>query len=115
MKIIIQKEKIEKVLNGEKSENMTVLKSKKLASSPDPNVLKMIEVDIYLVFIMLDYCIINGISCESMLASDIKTLKNIINITLIDKISDIVIDYSNIEEERDFKLNKIGIKSENQE
>jgi hypothetical protein len=108
MKLLISKEDIQGIINGnKKSENISVTKSKKLTSSPDPNVLKMVEIDIYSVFVMMQYSKINGIYCESILLSDTKTLKNIINVTLIDKISDIEIDYLTIEEERDIKLNKL--------
>lgn len=109
MKLVIKKEELEEVLNGKNSEKISVTRFSKLASSDDLSDLSLTKVDVFSIFLMLEYHKILSINSESHLSTDKMTLKNIIIITMIGQLSDLVIEYSTIEEERELKLDNLGL------
>jgi hypothetical protein len=110
VKLVIKKEELESILDGKASESISVIKSQKLASSSDSNDYLFNKVDVFSIWVRLDYNQILSINSQSHItSSDTKTLKDIIHISLMGQLEDIEIEYLTTQEERDKKLNNIGL------
>lgn len=109
VKLVIKKEELESILDGKASESISVIQSQKLASSSDSNDYLFTKVDVFSIWVRLDYNQILSINSQSHVTSDTKTLKDIIHISLIGELEDIEIEYLTTQEERDKKLNNIGL------
>jgi hypothetical protein len=111
VKLVIKKEELESILDGKASESISVIKYQQLASSSDSNDYLFTKVDVFSIWVRLDYNQILSINSQSQshITSDTKTLKDIIHISLMGKLEDIEIEYLTTQEERDKKLNNIGL------
>lgn len=107
VKLVIKKEELESILDGKASESISVIQYLKLASSSSDSIFT--KVDVFSIWVRLDYNQILSINSQSHVTSDPKTLKNIIHISLMGQLEDIEIEYLTTQEERDNKLNSIGL------